>query len=229
MRDGAVIGQEAERAWKMIQRMMVLDALSETGCGRSPDPDEGPYAYSFRADANRVLLVKRGKFSFDEAIRTLKNSKPETKEPAARWLRGELAKLRRGERIPGQAPVRRGLALSELQIADLAMTLVESCNGRPGSELLCLVRELMGINTHRAALAEKRNPAFEVAAVVEGMRARKGQAIGVRELAREVGVSAGTITKWQREPKYKGLANLWSKPHPFELAISAHQCHPGGD
>ena len=80
----------------------------------------------------------------------------DSKEQVARWLRDELKKVREGDPFS---------VLSRIQIADAAMTMVESWFGLdvthdlppdgPGANLLGLVRELLGVDVHRADFAKQ--------------------------------------------------------------------------
>src|SRR5436190_16467507 len=78
-----------------------------------------------RLSAHSELIQKRGRFQRQEATLALVNEMWETKERCAVWLRTELKLLREGEARTGAAPVRNRLALSRIEIADLAVTMLE--------------------------------------------------------------------------------------------------------
>jgi hypothetical protein len=132
-------------------------------------------------------------------MRALNSPDLETKQAAARWLSGELRRLRADERKTGTAPVLKGNALSRLAIADLAMTMVENFADDIGDELVCLLQELLDIDWHRRALAERPSKEFEFAVQIVAQSELQGmKTIGVRELAKIVSVSPSTISGWQK-------------------------------
>ncbi len=178
--------------------------------------DDGIYdgnldAYLDRMNRLRELLVERGGFSEDEVADVFSsfwtdqiNKTFELTERAAEWLRIELKNLRDGEKVEGKAPVLTGQALSRLLIADVAMTMVEGLQEQPGPELIALLMELLNVDRHRRSLAaahsEEKNRAVYLEAQVPN--------IGVRELAKHVGVAPSTITAWRRDPDYEKHVKL---------------------
>jgi hypothetical protein len=147
-------------------------------------------------------IIESGLFSDEQATKAVVNSDPATKEAVAEWLRTELKKLREGENTPGGAPVRRRKALSRPVIADIAMTMLGVCEAPPEKNLLRLLEELLGLDTHRAAMDSTPSKEFKRAASIEGHLAAEGINIGVRELARNVSVEPSTIIVWRRKPEY---------------------------
>jgi hypothetical protein len=157
------------------------------------------------AGLQRILEAKGGfsrvpsAWGQSQAHTALWSRRSEDTEPIALWLRGELKKLRAGEKQVGAAPVLSGNALSRLVIADIAMTMLEACEC-PGENLRCLLRELFDLDRHRWALGEKRNKAFEDAAEIDARAT-----YGLRELARQVRVSPSTLKGWRASPDYQRL------------------------
>jgi hypothetical protein len=192
------------------------DARNERGAqvadpANSEDPDSGESfeAQMRRVDAHRDLLTTRGGFSKKEADAILYGTDLKVQETGALWLIRELDKLRQEERFPGTAPVRRGKTLSRLDIADLAMTLVEFST--IGDNLFSLVCLLLDLDRHRSALAKKRPEKLDRAACIDGQSLARDNRIGVRELAGIVGVNASTITRWRRDPGYQAICNHWKE------------------
>jgi hypothetical protein len=164
-------------------------------------------AFIRRMDYCVVLLVKRGGFQSRQASKALASARAEDKEPIAQWLRMELKNLRESEKKIGTAPVLIGGALSRLTIADLTMTMLETCNGA-GENLICLLHELLDVDRHRKALADKRSKQFDMAARIEAETALQGKQCGVRELARMVGASGSTVLNWRRDPEYQSVVQM---------------------
>jgi hypothetical protein len=149
------------------------------------------------------LIETRGRFKPREALAALINPYPDSKQAVASWLSGELTKLRDGERKVGAAPARRGETLSRLQIADLAIAMLEALSDEIGDDLLCLLQGLLDIDRHRRVLSEARSEQFELAVSFEAQGALQGRKFGVRELAKIVSVSPATVTAWRRSPQYQ--------------------------
>jgi hypothetical protein len=159
------------------------------------------------------LIEKRG-IDRGTAFSAVRSSDLDSKEKVASLLRSELKTLRHSKK----ASVRR------VVIADLAMTmlenLVEGLNDRVwssklgiGEELLCLLRELLDVDRHRKSitLSEK----LRHAAMRDGIAIQDGKEfLGVRELARRVGVRPGAIVEWRRSKIYhKEISRgLWMSP-----------------
>lgn len=184
---------------------------------------DGTYdAYFRRLAAHEKLLVSRGKLSREDAEQTLTSPIPATKEAAAKWLREELARSRQGERTSGKAPVRRGLALPRIEIADLAMTMAEACGG--SEQLLCLLQELLRVDRHRWGINKRHPRARERAAQIEGRCLARGRNIGLRELARAVHVVPSTIHNWRADSDYRRQVEHFKimalqPPHPARRLV----------
>ena len=163
-------------------------------------------AFLHRMNRLSELLEERGSFSRDEVSNVLVsistdqiNKAFELTERAAEWLRIELKNLRDGEKVEGKAPVLTGQALSRLLIADLAMTMVAGLEEQPGPELIALLMELLNVDRHRRSLAAAHSEEKDIAVAVDAQIPN----VGVRELAKHVGVAPSTITAWRRDPGYE--------------------------
>jgi transposase-like protein len=164
-----------------------------------------------RMTHNENTLTEKGKFDSGAVMKALVNPEPETKEAVSTWLIEELGRLREGERVAGQAPARRGETLSRIQIADIAMTMIECLDHSIGEKLICLLQALLDIDRHRLAFSKQQSREFEIAAAIEGQASAKGRLFGVREIARAVGVNPSTISAWRRDQKYKQDVGFWKK------------------
>ena len=72
-----------------------------------------------------------------------------------------------------------------------------------GENLLALLEELLNVDRHRAAKEDEfPSEKFNRATLLEGELAAEGKEIGVRKLAKLVGVYPSTITVWRRRPEY---------------------------
>jgi hypothetical protein len=101
----------------------------------------------------------------------------------------------------------RGSAISPLDIADLAITMLECPSGAyaPGENQLRLLKKLLNVDRHRASIAEKpayRNE-FTQAARFEAQGLLRRKTYGVRELAKRVSVSPSTIIAWRKSAEYQ--------------------------
>lgn len=142
------------------------------------------------------------------------NLDPEIGEKFALWLIGELKKLREGERQVGSAPVLRGKTMSRLDIADLAVTMLENCEDRPRRTLICLIQQLLDIDRHRKALIDDRqNEKLDLAVNIDVESSLVGRAASAYQLARHLSVSPTTMTAWRRLPEYhakrRAVLGLW--------------------
>ena len=163
-------------------------------------------AFLHRMNRLSELLEERGRFSRDEVRNVLVsistdqiNKAFELTERAAEWLRIELKKLRDGEKVEGKAPVLTGQSLSRLLIADVAMTMVEGLQEQPGPELIALLMELLNVDRHRRSLGAAHSEEKDTAVAIDAQILN----VGVRELAKHVGVAPSTITAWRRDPNYQ--------------------------
>jgi hypothetical protein len=167
-------------------------------------PDQTEDAWFRRKHAVSEKIKKRGGFS--SSITTLALTDPdwETKETVAAWLRRELKTLRKIEATAGSAPVRRRLAMSRSEIADIAVELLE-CLG--GQSLTCLFQELLDVDRRRKSLAEDFLN-LDSAANSEAMLSLQGGNIGVREFAKLREVAPSTVTRWRRSEEYRALVQF---------------------
>lgn len=156
-------------------------------------------AHFSRLSAHSNLIQERGGFQREEAILVLTNDMWETKERCAVWLRTELKLLRDGEARTGAAPVRNRLALSRIQIADLAVKMLECLE--VGDNLLCLFQELLNVDRHRKELATS-DASLKQAAEIEAQLTLQGFQCGVQQLAKLVSVRPSSVTRWRRSDKY---------------------------
>jgi hypothetical protein len=160
------------------------------------------------------LLVERGGFSDAEGWAlfykpdTDSNDRPELERRAAIWLGAELQKLK----LAGPSPVRTRGLLSSLQIADLAIAILETHQSPgPTTELIELLTRLLEVDRHRLAMANlpEFNEKFLLAASIDGEAARQNALITVRKLAKHARVSMGTISAWRKLQSYKNLVQLF--------------------
>jgi hypothetical protein len=155
---------------------------------------ESDEAHFHRRDVNSDFIEKRGRFPKAVVYVALNDRDWETKESVAAWLRTELKSLRDAERTPGAAPVRRGKALSRIEISEIAVELLE-CIG--GEQLIYLFQELLDIDRHRKSLADDQFK-LDQAAQIEATAELQGDSLGVRSLADRMSVSPSTVTRWRK-------------------------------
>jgi hypothetical protein len=143
------------------------------------------------------LLGDRSGFQATEIyVALLDNKREETADQIAAWLRDELKRS-------NDALVSNGEFLPPVVIADMAMTLLEAKDHAPGPNLIFLLRELLAIDRHRKAVSEKPSEAFMCAVQIEAQLAADGaKSIGVRKLAKMVGVSPPTVSGWRKSAEY---------------------------
>jgi hypothetical protein len=113
-------------------------------------------------------------------------------EATAYWLLKQLSALRGGQ----YAPVRTQNKLARSSIAAAAMMLLESLVP-DGAFLVDLIRELLEVKLPGQAETKEfqaRKAAIQIWAQIPD--------IGVRRLARSVGVNPSTISRWQRDPEF---------------------------
>jgi hypothetical protein len=144
---------------------------------------------SDRCDALLAVLQQQGPFTLNEAMMAFWPGTPTTnavKERVAIWLRAQLRKVRKGNRL-GEHPVRRHKALSKLVISDIVITMLEA--GGPyslGGNVLQLLEELLDVDRYRATLDQDSiySEQFIEAAEIEAEGHSQGKPYGVRELAK---------------------------------------------
>lgn len=184
---------------------------SNDDCSEHAKADITLDAYISRLSSHEELVEKRGGFQREEASLAVANKMWETKERCALWLRKELKLLREGEAQAGTAPIRNRLALSRIQIADLAVTMLECL--QVGDNLLCLFQELLNVDRHRKELATSDSK-LEQAAQFEAQVSLQGFPCGVQQLAKWTSVRPSSVTRWRRSDKYRNRVeyyrHLWS-------------------
>jgi hypothetical protein len=161
----------------------------------------------------------------------------------ATWLMRELQKLPKGKTTPEESsPVRRRGLISRLEIADVAIALLDYPHyydfargwgtaetdtppvalHLPTPELIELLGQLQGVARHRAALAsaQMKPDKFSLAARIDAQAALRGQTLTAERLAKLAGVSTYCTSIWRRSEKYKKIVAsevAWEVEHP---------CHP---
>jgi len=160
------------------------------------------------------------------------------------WLMRELQKLPRGKATSEEAsPVRRRGLLSRLELADVAIALLDypnyydCANGwgmswtetppialhPPSAELVELLGHLLNVPRHRATVAsperDKEEAKFLLAAHIDGVAARRGQTLSVRRLSALAGVSSTSVCTWRKDQRYQEHVDRTVKtrmpaPHP---------------
>jgi hypothetical protein len=170
------------------------------------------------------LLVKRGGFTTQEAMILLYDhpgDRVAIERRAAIWLRDEFNKIPKGKEAPGKAPKRRLGLLSPLEIADVAIAMLDyECYADekppPTNELIELLALLLDVRRHRDTLARsnERSRKFALAAQIDGQAAVGNSTVPVRVLAGLVSVSTGTIVTWRQSTRYKELV-AFEKQRPF--------------
>src|SRR5262245_14743100 len=168
-----------------------------------------------RSNSLKKLAIERGHFTEDEVDVALGNCSidqaklaqvyvdPEIQERVALWLIGELKKLREGERQIGTAPVLSGKTMSRLDTADLAMTMLETCEGRPGENLVQLFQQLLDVDRHRKALTTTQSEKFDMAVRIDAQLTLEGRLPSALQLSRHLSVSPTTMTTWRRLSEYR--------------------------
>jgi hypothetical protein len=114
-------------------------------------PDGSMDAWFHRKSRDSDFIEKRGGFPHHVVSLALTDPAWETKETVAAWLREELKQLREAEAKPGAAPVRRGKAVSRIEISEIAIELLECLAGQ---KLTCLFQELLDVDRHRKSRSE---------------------------------------------------------------------------
>jgi hypothetical protein len=92
--------------------------------------------------------------------------------------------------------------MSRIEIADIAIELLDSLDDSVGEALICLFQELLDIDRHRKSLAAdfcQLDEAAELQAQIE----LQGLPCGVRKLATYLSVSPSTVTRWRRSSFYR--------------------------
>jgi DNA-binding XRE family transcriptional regulator len=156
-----------------------------------------------RIVAHKMRIIMSGcGFEEAEAVKALESPDPEDKEEVARWLRWELKRLDILQQQAGKAPVLTEQTLSRIVISDLALTLLQRCEKPPGSNLVYLIAELLGVDRHRTALSDKhQSKRWRLSNITAELRVL-GLHYSDRQLAKKLGVSPTTIAEWKRDPDF---------------------------
>lgn len=157
-------------------------------------------------------LASRGKFSSQQLFDAFLDEAA-SKEAIALWLRGQLEKLRAARKVAGRSPIRREKMLSQLDIANVAQTMMECLSEAPGVELLALVRELLDVDRHRKEVAGRTAINRERVAQFEAEANYNGTPYKVRDLARLANVSIATISNWRSSAEYRRTVQMFQKEH----------------
>jgi hypothetical protein len=172
-------------------------------------PDGSMDAWFYRKSRDSEFIEKRGGFSRHVADLALEDPDWETKETVAGWLRNEMKQLREAEAKPGAAPVRRGKALSRIEISEIAIELLECL---AGPKLTCLFQELLDVDRHRKSRSEVFSQ-LETAAEIEAQTRLQGKPLGVRAFAKCMSVSPSSVTRWRRSGffwmRVEFFKNVW--------------------
>jgi len=122
-------------------------------------------------------------------------------EYLAFFLRICLRDLEYAVRRGNSAPVRTEKLVPRSVIAWVATDLLGNCgvwNYSPGPHLNTLIRELLNVDTDKAGairhVEEQKEASFIIA---------QDPTVPTRELARQLGVDASTISRWRRSPEFK--------------------------
>ena len=197
-----------------MQTLEAEDQADNTAVGpHQPTANEWPALFHRYGLAE--LLIERGRFNWNEIFVVLYGhfgDHAEIERRVALWLRGELQKLQKGKDALGASPVRTRGLLSPLQIADVAMAMLDydyiGDKPPPTPELIKFRHRTVFANSHYSG--EK----FSLAVAIEGKAALRGETLTVKRLAKLTGLSTGTISIWRRSPRYKELVEF-EKLKPF--------------
>ena len=116
----------------------------------------------------------------------------------AQCLRRELREPRRA----GGAPVRLGKMIARSTISAVAIDMLEThclVGHTPGPELIELLKELLEADKPKVAGSRKFAARHEAAWVLA-----QDNRFSTRELARALGVEASSVSRWQRDPRFRG-------------------------
>jgi hypothetical protein len=218
----------AKVLWPMVAMNPIsyeeYQALSAKNPSQSTESFSELLATAFHRYGLASLLVKRGGFTSQEAWILLYDhpgDRLEIERRASIWLLDELQKLPKGRDASGASPVRRHGLLSPLDIADLAIAMLDyDCplheKPPPTTELIGLLGQLLGVTRHRETFAnsDKRSHKFSLAAQIDGQAALRGETVRVIDLTKLVSMSTGTIVAWRRSARYKELVDF-EKCRPF--------------
>ena len=124
-------------------------------------------SYMSRMGSISDILKEHGGFSGKTVRDALVcfSGNPEHSEEVSQWLRGELLQLREDEKIQSKAPVLSGTSLGRATISDIAITMLEAIE--PDPQLLLLLAELLNVDRHRQARADKKNAERDIAMQID--------------------------------------------------------------
>jgi hypothetical protein len=199
-----------------------------SGFPRYMHPDDDIDCCRRRMEGLRLLLIKRGGFNPSTALNILLDPRAQTKERAASWLSTELQRLREAERVLGSAPVLTGSMLSRLTISDLAMTMLQFLEEPPGTNLICLLQELLDVDRHRTRLATEPGDTFIKATIEEARGSLMGMTYGVRKLAKLVAVHPSSISRWRRLAIYRQNVEEQIESHQERLCFLIQEAEEKG-
>jgi hypothetical protein len=160
---------------------------------------------SMRGHHSRLaLLLRPAGFRDLEAFDLLSRGNVKLDERAIAWLKDQLGRLKRAK--PGTSPVRRRHTISRVQIADVALTMLERHNVPPG--LVDLLSDLLNVKEHRAALTNsyqfdnrfRRMADLDIQAFL-----RDEKILATRKMAETISVSTSTVHEWRNSEYYKGM------------------------
>ena len=160
-------------------------------------------------------LIRHGNFESDLIFDAIHRGDVKAIEAIAAWARIQLARIRAAQKPGGRGA--RTLEPSLPTISDLAVTLMESLEDPPGLELIALMRELLDVDAHRK-LHERRVEIefrFDAAAEREARSSLQGKELGVRALAKSMGVAPATITKWRKSKQFQAAVAYYRRHHPY--------------
>jgi hypothetical protein len=213
--------------WPMVAMNPIsYEEYQETLPKTPDDPDSltDLFARAFHRYGLMSLLIERGGFTCQEACCVLYDHPGDhlaIERRVSLWLHDEFKKMPKGTDAVGAAPVRRLGFLSPLDIADLAIGMLDydhplEQKPPPTVELIDLLAHLLGVTRHREAFAnsDSRSRKFSLAARIDGQAALLGKTIPVRQLAKLVSMGTGTIVTWRRSARYKELVDF-EKQRPF--------------
>jgi hypothetical protein len=120
-------------------------------------------------------------------------------------LQSAAKKKRQGE--VSTSPVRAGGKLSRSVIAELAMDMLDDCwmRGRPpGPRLATLFRALLDLSRPRHKGTRDYEAKWAAASLVVD-----NESISTTQLARELGIGAGTISKWRKSAAFARMVEFF--------------------
>ena len=229
------MSEKTKRRYRVIPHIAYADDWSEIA-----KLDVTFDSFMARTDSLKQMLEKKGGFDNDKATTALagfvsgrdaqaRSQKGfdvvlETTEEVASWARMELAHLRQLEsdarldrdgritRDKSESPVLAGNAQGRVELSDLAFTLLSAVE-EPGEQLLMLLAELLNVDRHRQAIAEKNEPHLGLAAQIVAQVPDVTNA----DLAKAVGRDRATISRWRRKPEFERKVTFYKSLFSGEI------------